>query len=107
MEKDLTMFEEVMADLYDFLDNHGFWDSERHDYLELNENGDCLGETVFNFLKKNPKRRAYKFDISQECAFESSLLGLDVYVTSIAFTYYKNDKLIVNSTFIRSLGSHF
>ena len=107
MANDLTMFEETMADLYDFLDSNGFWNSERHNYMEMNENGDCLGETVFNFLKENPKHRSYKFNVSQECAFESSLLGLVVYVISIAFTYYKNDKLIVESTFITSLGSCF
>ena len=101
MTENLTMFEETMADLYDFLDNHGFWDSERHDYMEMNENGDCLGETVFNFLEENPKHKSYKFNVSQECAFESP--GFDVYVTSIAFVYYKNDKLFVESTFIRSL----
>ena len=100
MAKDLTMFEETMADLYDFLDSHGFWDSERHDYLELNENGDCLGETVFNFLKENPKQRAYKFSVSSECAFESP--GFDAYVTSIAFAYYNNDNLIVESIILKS-----
>lgn len=107
MANDLTMFEETMADLYDFLDSHGFWNSERHNYMEMNNKGDCLGETVFNFLKENPKHKNYKFNISQECAFESSLLGLVVYVTSIAFTYYINNKLIVESTFITSLGSYF
>ena len=101
MANDLTMYEETMADLYDFLDSHGFWDSERHDYMEMNDDGDCLGETVFNFLEENSKHRNYKFNVSQECAFESP--GLDVYVTSIAFAYYDNDNLIVESSFITSI----
>lgn len=95
-----NIFEETMNGLYNFLEGQGFYNSERQDYMEMNENGDCLSEAVSNFLEENPKQRAYKFSVSSECAFESP--GFDVYVTSIAFAYYNNDNLIVESIILES-----
>lgn len=46
------MFEDIITDLYNFLDSHGFLDFEKDGYMEINKNANLLNEAVFDFLEK-------------------------------------------------------
>ena len=90
-----NLFKDVMSNLCIFLEEDGFWDSEKENYMEMNENCKYLSKAVSDFLEKNPERKNYEFSVSSECIFESP--GLEVYATSIALAYYDNKNLIVES----------
>lgn len=85
------MFEDIITDLYDFLDSHGFLDFEKDGYMEINKNGESLNEAVFDFLEKNPERKNYEFSISSESP------GLDdTNATVIISSYYDNENLTIS-----------
>lgn len=52
-----NLFEDVMSNLCIFLEEDGFWDSERENYMEMNENGKRLSEAISDFLEKNPEQK--------------------------------------------------
>ena len=46
-----NLFKDVMSNLCIFLEEDGFWDSEKENYMEMNENCKYLSKAVSDFLE--------------------------------------------------------